>query len=501
MYRLVIRADSNFQIGTGHVMRCVALGQAWKDQGGQVSFFSYCESIALQQFIRDEGFDLTEVENPHPDSSDLIQLKIHLKQHNETADAIWVVLDGYHFTSDYQKAIRKAGFRLMVIDDYNHLPEYHADILLNQNIGAEQLNYTCNLESLKLLGSRYVMLRRDFSQYKNFKRIISQKAKNILITLGGADPDNITLKVINALKKSNDLELDIRVIIGPSNPNRSVLENAIKKFESKILFVSPSPDQMPDLMAWAELAITAGGSTCWELCFMQVPMFVLIAAENQREICRRLDENFMGCCLGWYHDFSEKESSSKINKLIKDYSTRHHMVEQEKSYVDGKGLKRILRQLLVGNFQLRLWKMQDCEHLWVWANDSLVRENSFNAEPILWNEHKKWFEHKIMDSNAYAYIAITELGESIAQIRFEVSEQFAEINYSIAPSFRGIGIAELLIQKGIQRFKTDHKGILNLQALVKPQNKTSNHIFMKLGFVQFFNCSKNQEFIIWRYKL
>lgn len=501
MRHLVIRADSNIQIGTGHIMRCIALGQAWKDQGGQVSFFSYCESIALQQFIRDEGFDLIEVQNSYPDSSDLIHLKIHLKQFNETTEAIWVVLDGYHFTSDYQKAIRKAGFKLLVIDDYNHLPEYHADILLNQNIGAEQLNYNCNQESLKLLGYRYAMLRRDFFQYKNFARNIPQKTKKILVAMGGADPDNITLKVINALLILNDSELDIRVIIGPSNPNRQSLETAIKGLESKILIISPSPDQMPDLMAWAELAITAGGSTCWELCFMQVPMLVVIAAENQREICWRLDENYMGCCLGWYHDFSVKESSLKINKLIKDYPTRHHMVEQEKSNVDGKGLKRILSQLLVGDFQLRLWRMQDCEQLWVWANDPLVRESSFNTEYILWNEHKKWFEHKINNSKTYAYIAITEFDESIAQIRFEVSDKFAEINYSIAPAFRGLGIAELLIQKGIQKFKTDHKGTLNFQALVKSQNKTSNAIFKKSGFDQVLDHPKTQEFVIWRYKL
>jgi hypothetical protein len=58
-------------MGTGHIMRCIALAQAWQDNGGDVTFLSYCESPPLRQRILDEGFDFIPIEKPYPDPNDL----------------------------------------------------------------------------------------------------------------------------------------------------------------------------------------------------------------------------------------------------------------------------------------------------------------------------------------------------------------------------------------------------------------------------------------------
>jgi len=499
MCHLIIRADSTHQIGTGHIMRCIALGQAWKDQGGRVTFLSYCESIVLQQIIRDEGFELVAVEKPHPEASDLVQLERYLQQCDKVSGKIWIVLDGYHFTLDYQMGIRNTGCRLLVIDDYNHLPEYHADIMLNQNIGAEQLYYNCNSDCVKLLGCNYAMLRRDFLQYKNIERKVHQKAKNILVTMGGADADNTTLKVINALKILNDPELNIRVIIGPSNPNRHSLETSIKGLESKISFVSPSPDQMPELMTWAETAITAGGSTCWELCFMQVPMLVVIAEENQKRVGLGLDKNGMAKCLGWHNELTPDNFAIEINKIINASEVRYQRLEKAKVSIDGKGLRRILRQLFVGKLSLRSVTINDCEQLWNWVNDALVRENSFSSELITWDEHKNWFEKVINDSFSSLYIAESERTEAVGQIRFDVVDNVADIDYFISSFYRGIGVGKYLVQEGILKLKKDYNGALIFQGRVKPQNLVSNRIFEKLGFERILNNDK-ESCVVWRYQ-
>src|ERR1700719_625946 len=118
---LFIRADASSSMGTGHLMRCLALGQAWRDGGGKVVFTTACTNPALLHRLGAEGFDLRGPEAlghaPHRDA--------------------WLVLDGYHFEGQCQRRSRQKGWRILTIDDMAHLPHYYADALLNQNVGAE----------------------------------------------------------------------------------------------------------------------------------------------------------------------------------------------------------------------------------------------------------------------------------------------------------------------------------------------------------------------------
>lgn len=149
--------DASIRIaGTDYIMRYLALAQAWQEHSADVTFLSHYDSEALHQCIIDEGFDFIPIKNSHPDPSDIIQTLNVLKRHAPCstlyASSPWLALDGYHFTPDYQKAIRERGYRLLVIDDMAHLNHYHADILLNQNIHASNLLYSCDRDTVKTLG-------------------------------------------------------------------------------------------------------------------------------------------------------------------------------------------------------------------------------------------------------------------------------------------------------------------------------------------------------------
>ena len=200
---LFIRADANVQIGTGHIMRCLALAQAWQDRGGKVTFISRCESKKIQERISDEGFDLLSLEKPYPHPSDLVQtLRALSTIQQQPTIKNWLVADGYHFDSMYQKKIKEAGHKLLWIDDYGHTDHYYADIVLNQNVSAEECFYKKRETSTRLLlGTHYVLLRREFIQWQGWEREDPSIARKVLITMGGSDPDNVTLKVIQALKK------------------------------------------------------------------------------------------------------------------------------------------------------------------------------------------------------------------------------------------------------------------------------------------------------------
>ncbi len=345
MKSLFIRADSTNQIGTGHIMRCIALGQAWQDEGGKVVFLSHCESDALRERIVKEGFKFVPIDHPHPHPSDLSQTLMQLQSFLPSLSSFspsvpWLVLDGYHFTPDYQDAIKDAGILLLVIDDMNHLPYYHADIILNQNIHATDMEYNCDPNTKLLLGPKYVLLRREFLKYKEFNREIPDKARKILVTMGGADPDNVTLKVIQALNLLNDSELEVKVVIGPSNPHMESIkkELSLSPFSFHLL---PSVDNMADLMAWADLAIAAGGSTSWELVFMKTPSVFTITSQDQYQIVKAL------VTKGIADELNGQASESDYNTIIYtifDPKKRANMSSKGRCYVDGKGAKRVIQE-------------------------------------------------------------------------------------------------------------------------------------------------------------
>ena len=297
---LIIRADSTTQIGTGHVMRCLALAQAWQENDGQVVFLSHCESQALQNRIIDEGFHLFPIENPHPHPDDLEKtLGIFSSIRNPKSEIrSWIVLDGYHFTPDYQKAIREKGYRLLVIDDMAHLDHYYPDIVLNQNIHADNLDYKCEPNTRLLVGTKYVLLRREFLKWKGRKRDIPEKAKKLLVTMGGSDPDNLTLKVIEGIKLLSDPTLEVKVIIGPDNSHRNTLKNALLHTPCPMCCVENATN-MPELMAWADVGVAAAGSTAWELAFMGLPSVFLVLSENQKPVAEGLDAANVAINIGW----------------------------------------------------------------------------------------------------------------------------------------------------------------------------------------------------------
>ena len=215
---LLVRADANEAIGTGHVMRCLALAQGWRARGGVVTLLSVSLKPALRERVEDAGVILREIPRPHPESDDLRTILRAL--HDASADTTqipWVVLDGYHFDPLYQSLARSSGCRLLVIDDTGHLPRYDADVILNNALHSERLRYHTGRGALTLLGTRYTLLRSEFQRSRGSRRSIPERAKKILVSLGGSDPHNFTQTVIRALQQLNLPDLEARVIVGPAN--------------------------------------------------------------------------------------------------------------------------------------------------------------------------------------------------------------------------------------------------------------------------------------------
>ena len=459
-------------------MRCLALAQAWKDAGGKVHFVIGMKTPALMDRLVSEGIDVISI-SEKPGSMDDANHTAYLAADSGSK---WVVVDGYFFGSDYQKTIKESGLHLLFIDDNGHADHYYADIVLNQNLHAtEKLYHNREPYTKLLLGPKYVLLRREFWPWRGWKREIPKVARNILVTLGGSDPEKVTHKVIQALQQIEIDELEALVVIGAGNYQYEGLNKLLEHSKYNIRLQSNVLD-MPNLMAWADIAISAGGSTAWELAFMGLPSIILVIAENQISVADRLGKDGFAINLGWHKDIKSAEISINIKNLLDNFNYRSEISNAVKELVDGEGAPRIT-EIMQNKQKITLKKgnEESCRLLWEWANDPSVRISSFSPNLIKWEDHKKWFSMKSNDPNCFIFIANDNNGIPIGQIRFDIQNEDAEIDVSIDRNYRNSAYGSMLIDEGIKElFKI--KPVRKFHAYIKPENRRSLRAFEKSGF-------------------
>ncbi|MGB3492762.1 MAG: UDP-2,4-diacetamido-2,4,6-trideoxy-beta-L-altropyranose hydrolase [Elainellaceae cyanobacterium] len=336
---ILIRADASVSVGTGHVMRCLALAQTFVDQGIQVRFAASEMTAALKKRLEAEGLLILMIEAAVGSKEDA-EHTVHIAQHYQAA---WIVVDGYQFGSDYQETIKSHGLKLLFLDDYCHCDRYSADIILNQNIYASTDLYPCrDSSSLFLLGTQYVLLRREFHAWLGWQRVIEKVPQKLLVTLGGSDPNNLTQVIIEAIQDT-DFQLEAVIVVGGSNPYLRQLQE-IAETSSHLIQLKHNVKNMSQLMEWADVAIASGGSTCWELAFMGLPSLLITLADNQRKNVHALDS------LGIMKEISHKKGSLREAiiqglKSIFSEEVRLDMSTKSQSLVDGQGVARVLRHL------------------------------------------------------------------------------------------------------------------------------------------------------------
>ncbi|MEQ8384497.1 MAG: UDP-2,4-diacetamido-2,4,6-trideoxy-beta-L-altropyranose hydrolase [Coleofasciculus sp. A1-SPW-01] len=480
---LLVRVDASIKIGTGHLMRCMALAQAWQNIGGRAIFAIATQATPIEDRLVSEGMNVVHLSVEPGSAEDAIKTANLARQ----LGATWVVVDGYHFGAEYQRIIKNCGLRLLFIDDYGHAQLYWADLVLNQNIYAHEGLYPNRAPDTQLLlGTRYALLRGEFCQWQEWTRKILPVARKVLVTLGGSDPDNVTLKVIQGLQRVDVPDLEAVVVVGGSNPHYEKLQAAVDASPFPIS-LERNVTNMPELIAWADVAISAGGSTTWELAFMGLPSLVLVLADNQRAIAEKLGDMGVAVNLGWHEYVSVAEIAQAMKQLLVSSGIRAEMARHGRELIDGEGTARVLMHLQDQPLRLRPIRQEDCKLLWEWANDPEVRSASFSSDPIPWEQHLQWFANKLHDSNCYIFIVFDYEDRAIGQVRFERRNgNEAEISISLDKEKRGSGYGSRIIDIAVKELFR-HTSIPSVYALIKPNNETSIKAFEKARFNKLGN--------------
>jgi UDP-2,4-diacetamido-2,4,6-trideoxy-beta-L-altropyranose hydrolase len=339
---VIFRADASSEIGTGHVMRCLALAQAWQEKGRKAIFVTGSAGSALEERLKWEGIRISQILSRPGSADDALQTS----NIGVAAGAGWLVVDGYHFSVDYQQWVKQSGLNLLFIDDNGDAERYYADIVLNQNLHAhEGLYQKREFYTRLLLGTQYVLLRREFLNWRKWKRKIPQVARKVLVTLGGSDPHNVTLEVIRGLHQLKRLNLKTKVVVGPANIYLEALRQEIRDCSCQTELLT-NVNNMPELMAWADLAISGGGSTCWELAFMGLPNSIVVLAENQSQVAEVLQKRGTAINLGWCRSNAASELREVVEDLIHDRERRSQMSFEGRLMVTGTGAQLVTEAIL-----------------------------------------------------------------------------------------------------------------------------------------------------------
>ena len=359
--KIIFRADASLQIGTGHVMRCLTLAEALKEKGTQVEFICREHEGNLIDFIQGKGFKVHTLSMTENDVE--ISRTTSLKSENgldhahwlgatqqqdaepckiilENMSPDWLILDHYAIDETWQIELQGTYKKLMVIDDLGDR-KHLCDLLLDQNYGSMQDKYQVLVPAncRTLAGSNYALLRPEFSQWREFSlnRRLKPNLKEILISLGGVDPDNYTGQVLQALKQTVlPKEILVTVIMGATAPHLQSVQQQVQTMPYKTE-IKVNVSNMAELIANADLAIGAAGATTWERCCLGLPSIQIVIAENQKLIAEPLVKN---------DSIKLLYKMEQLPGLVKTAKNWMQTVGQTASEIcDGSGTARIVSEL------------------------------------------------------------------------------------------------------------------------------------------------------------
>jgi UDP-2,4-diacetamido-2,4,6-trideoxy-beta-L-altropyranose hydrolase len=335
---IMIRTDSSFDIGTGHVMRCLTLADEMRKGGADVGFV--CRDLPgnLVAYVERRGYPVHRLPAT-PELADDIQFSVDiLRTRNAKPD--WLIVDSYSLDRAWEHEMRPNVENIAVIDDLADKP-HDCDLLLNQDdiLGDMGKRYSrlvpagCKL----LLGPRFTLLRPEFAEKRAGRSEHGGKVNRILVSFGGSDPSNETSKVLEAMRLSGRKDIQADLIVGMANPNRAMLESMALGIPNVSLHLQS--ENMAEMMLRADLAIGGGGMTLWERCCMGLPSLVAIQADNQDEIVRAVAELGAIINLGRVEDLTAKDYLFAMDNI--SAGRLADMTEKGMGLVDGKGAQRV----------------------------------------------------------------------------------------------------------------------------------------------------------------
>ncbi len=334
MTSILLRVEAGPAIGLGHLGRCLSLAAALGELGADCRFLTPPDA-AVRARVEAAGYGWTALESGSGSADDARQTGAL------AAAAAAVVVDSYLVDAAYFAALRAASLRVLAIDDHADFP-HPAHIVVSS--AGEHLPYrSAHGDTVFLLGPRYAPLQPEFWQLPEHG--VSPVVRNVLVTLGGSDPQNVMPSLMRALD-SLPGGYEIAVVAGPFFTNERQIQQAAASARHPVRLLC-RPASLVEPIIQADIAVTAGGTTLFELACAGVPAAVIQVAENQVANIRTFVERGLALPAGSSEDGSiAGQAASAVQLLGEDVALRQRMSAAGRRTVDGQGARRVAQLLL-----------------------------------------------------------------------------------------------------------------------------------------------------------
>lgn len=485
----VFRADGSVGLGHGHIFRTLVLAEELRERGWRVMYACRDSVGAPLDRIRGAGFPLELL----PDGIDELADAAATARVAREARASWIIVDRYATDQRAHALWRNEGLKVLAIDDLAAHP-FSADVLLNQNVNAHELSYRTRGDTVFMFGPHYALVRRIYRQWRPATPRKIETVRRVIVFMGGGDASDATGSVVSALGQVGS-QLAVDVVVGAAYPHIEKLLEVATTSPHRVRVLRDIPD-LAEPMMLADVAITAGGSASWEFCCMGVPMLLLPIADNQEGIARKLGAIGAAVYLGRVGTIDLASIASATRELVANPQRLTRVASECFSLVDGGGAGRVAERVEAiraadsvhpgHRIRMRTAGSGDVRVFWEWANEKMVRVNSFCREAIPWEEHVAWFFRKLESPDSLLFVALDMDDVPMGQIRFDLKADEAELHYSLDAKARGKGYGPEIVDRGIAAL-LEKRAIYRIHALVKSDNDPSIRSLMRAGFKRLPN--------------
>ena len=363
MMKVAIRVDASKIIGSGHVMRCLALAEGLRNSGAIILFIVRQNDTAAAHLIKNKEFQCKTLDSSHNlrnINNDKIETKLSKHSHRLAVD--WrqdvvctksvlrnhnvdlLIVDHYTLNHYWESALRPHVNKIMVIDDLADR-RHDCDVILDTVCGRKEIDYSdlSQPECRFLLGTKYALLRPEFHHWRNAslqRRLKEDTVRRILVSMGGVDMNNLTGSVLDQLSKVDlPLNCEINVVVGTEFPHIDELKEQICSFPAK-LTLDIGVDDMARRIVEADLGIGAFGVSTWERCCLGLPSIDIITERNQRFSARALEKEKIVDVI-----FAKSLNDNlipAIQNAIENYDYRRQLAIRSSELVDGEGVSRVV---------------------------------------------------------------------------------------------------------------------------------------------------------------
>lgn len=344
-YDIAFFTDANEKIGIGHLIRCISLAEEFSKRGFGCIFFLPEES-PYRQKVNSKEIDYCLLDRSAQNYREkVLELLNQYDVDHVLVDLVEKSFIQHEFLGDFRREMKYLLSSITLFPFSDELR--YEDISFHPIFEPLKTKVLANDSKTKFYsGKEFLVFQPNFTDYSSSVR---KKARKILLTMGGADPANLTLKVVKGIA-DQDIEMDL--ILSADHPTRPKVEQILQSGTIEYN-LHDFTENMPELMSSADIAVINGGLTRYELCIVGTPFIAISLHETQFNITKKVTSLGTGINLGTVEEITEEKIKKSVLSLLDDFNQRSKMAANMKGILDTNGPEKIyniLRQEFKSRF-------------------------------------------------------------------------------------------------------------------------------------------------------